>query len=159
MNAFSSFSRWPPYHTRQAFSETIGCPALQPKACWKAAEFCTAPFTRQRPGECGSVSTRLRASWSVTFWHQICPYERKNRCCGVYPSIAFTGVLPDDVHQRHVGELQAAVVGGIFTQRQLAVQFHLALIVLHGDKVRILIRRAMRPDPQIPCRPPASTNR
>ena len=39
------------YHTRQAFSETMGCPALQPNASWKAAEFCTAPFTRQRPGE------------------------------------------------------------------------------------------------------------
>jgi len=51
-----------PYHTRQAFSATIGCPGLHLNACWKAAEFCTAPFTRQRPGECESVSTRLRAS-------------------------------------------------------------------------------------------------
>src|ERR1017187_355949 len=50
------------YQTRQAFSDTMGCPALHPKACWNAVEFCTAPFTRQRPGECGSVSTRLRAS-------------------------------------------------------------------------------------------------
>src|SRR5208282_5399731 len=50
------------YQTRQAFSATMGCPALHPNACWKPAEFCTAPFTRQRPGECGSTSTRLRAS-------------------------------------------------------------------------------------------------
>jgi hypothetical protein len=40
-----------PYHTRQAFWETMGCPALQPNASWKAAEFCTAPLARQRPGE------------------------------------------------------------------------------------------------------------
>src|ERR1039458_2040806 len=82
------------YQTRQAFSATIGCPALHPKACWKAAEFCTAPFTRHRPGECGSVSTRFRASWSVTFWHQICPYARKYRCVAPYPSMGATGAVP-----------------------------------------------------------------
>jgi hypothetical protein len=27
------------YQTRHAFSETMGCPALHPNACWKAAEF------------------------------------------------------------------------------------------------------------------------
>src|SRR5208337_3747701 len=80
------------HQTRQAGSRTIGWPALQPKASRRAAEFCTAPFTRQRPGECGSVIASTRACWSVTFWHQIWPYAMKNRCCGVKPSIGFTGV-------------------------------------------------------------------
>ena len=34
------------YHTRQAFSLTIGWPALQEKAFWNSGMFCSVPSTR-----------------------------------------------------------------------------------------------------------------
>ena len=34
------------YHTRQAFSLTIGWPALQAKAFWNSGIFCSVPSTR-----------------------------------------------------------------------------------------------------------------
>jgi len=34
----------------------IGCPLVHPKALPNSSKFCTLPFVRQRPGECGSVS-------------------------------------------------------------------------------------------------------
>jgi hypothetical protein len=34
------------YQTRQAFSRTIGWPALQPHVCWNSGMFDTTPFTR-----------------------------------------------------------------------------------------------------------------
>jgi len=58
-----------PYQTRQEFSGTMGWPFLQPKALPKASKFWTVPFTRQRPGACGSVSALWRAMASVRFSH------------------------------------------------------------------------------------------
>src|SRR5579871_604003 len=60
-----------PHHTWQAFSLTIGCPALQPNAFWNSVEFETTPLTRYCPGECGSVIARTREFSGVTFWHHI----------------------------------------------------------------------------------------
>jgi len=57
------------YHTRQEFSGYMGCPFLQPNAFPNSSKFCTEPFTRQRPGECGSVSASCRETASVWFWH------------------------------------------------------------------------------------------
>ena len=44
-----------PYQARQAFSRTIGCPALQPKAAANSGMLLTVPMTRNSPGECGST--------------------------------------------------------------------------------------------------------
>ena len=49
----------------------------------------------------------------------------------------------DDRVQRHVRQLQPSVVGGIFTQRQFAIKLDVALVVLHGDKARILVGGAI----------------
>src|ERR1035437_3521010 len=49
------------YQTRQDFTGFIGLPWLQLKAFPNSSKFCTLPFTRQRPGECGSVSAACRA--------------------------------------------------------------------------------------------------
>ena len=43
------------YQTRQVLVGIIGWPTLQLKALPKASKFCTEPFTRHLPGECGSV--------------------------------------------------------------------------------------------------------
>lgn len=61
-----------PYQTRQLFAGYIGVPCLQPKALPNSSKFCTLPFTRHLPGECGSVVASMRAIWSVWFPHQIC---------------------------------------------------------------------------------------
>src|SRR5215469_46572 len=45
--------------------------------------------------------------------------------------------------KRHVSQLQSAVVGGVFAQRQLAVQLDLALVVLHSNEVRVFFRGAV----------------
>jgi hypothetical protein len=65
------------YHTRQAFSGTMGWPGLQPKAFWNSGMFSTTPFTRQRPGEWGSVRTPRRSNSGVLFWHQTRAKPRK----------------------------------------------------------------------------------
>ncbi len=70
-------SRTSCYHTRQEFSGTMGCPLVQPKALPNSSKFCTVPLTRQRPGECGSVSARCRADCSVWFSHHTCANPRK----------------------------------------------------------------------------------
>ena len=51
--------------------------------------------------------------------------------------------LANDVGQRHVSQFQASIVGGIFTQRQPAIELHLTLVVLHRDKARILLGGAI----------------
>src|SRR5579864_6129746 len=71
------------HHTWQAFSATIGCPALHPHAFWNSGMFCTTPSTRYFPGECGSVNTRMRATSGRRFSHHTRPNPRKNRCSGV----------------------------------------------------------------------------
>ena len=64
------------HHTRQALALTIGWPALQEYAFWNSDMFCTVPFTRKRPGECGSVMARWRASCGDMFSHQTCANPR-----------------------------------------------------------------------------------
>jgi hypothetical protein len=59
-----------PYHTRQEFTGYMGWPFLQLKALPNSSKFCTEPFTRYWPGECGSTSESWRATCSVWFWHQ-----------------------------------------------------------------------------------------
>jgi len=39
------------YQTWQAFSATMGWPALHPQAFWNSGMFCTTPSTRYLPGE------------------------------------------------------------------------------------------------------------
>src|SRR5207249_272787 len=68
------------YQTLHAWTETIGSPAWQPKACWNSFMFCTTPLVRNWPGECGSVMARTRELASVAFSHQTCAKPRKN-CC------------------------------------------------------------------------------
>jgi hypothetical protein len=48
------------YQTRQEFCGYIGCPCLQLKALPNSSKFCTEPFTRHFPGECGSLSAAWR---------------------------------------------------------------------------------------------------
>lgn len=50
------------HHARHAFSRTIGWPVLQLHAFWNSGMFCTTPFTRKRPGECGFVCTCSRTA-------------------------------------------------------------------------------------------------
>src|SRR5438046_10562881 len=50
-----------PYHTRHAFSATMGWPGLQFQVFWNSGMFCTTPSTRYFPGECGSTLTNIRA--------------------------------------------------------------------------------------------------
>src|SRR5208282_2043400 len=54
------------------------------------------------------------------------------------------GRVADDLVQRHVSQFQSSVVGGIFTQRQFAIKLNLTLVVLHGNKARILVGSAIR---------------
>ncbi len=65
------------YQTRQDFAGNIGWPLVQPNALPNSSKFCTEPLTRQRPGECGSVSADWRADCSVWFWHHTCAKPRK----------------------------------------------------------------------------------
>src|SRR6201996_6213197 len=74
------------HHTRQAFSGYIGEPFLQPKAFPNSSKFCTVPFTRNLPGECGSTFTIMREYSGRRLSHQICPKPIKKRCAGVKPS-------------------------------------------------------------------------
>src|SRR5205807_9630451 len=48
------------YHTRQAFSLTMGAPALQEKARANCGRSATMPLMRYLPGECGLVSALTR---------------------------------------------------------------------------------------------------
>src|SRR5258706_14927533 len=70
------------YHTRQAFAFNMGCPALQPQAFWNSGMFCTTPFTRKRPGECGSMLTNIRENSERRFSHHTRPKPKKERCSG-----------------------------------------------------------------------------
>src|SRR5205085_179337 len=74
-----------PHHTRHGVALTIFCPALQLKARAKSSLFCSVPFTRYSPGECGSVLVRTRRLSGVRFSHHTCAKLRKNRCSGVNP--------------------------------------------------------------------------
>src|SRR5581483_4186341 len=71
------------HQTRHEFTGTMGCPFLQPKAFPNSSKFCTVPFTRHSPGECGSVSADCRADCSVWFWHHTCAKPMKYRCASV----------------------------------------------------------------------------
>ena len=55
------------YQTRQAFSRIIGAGGLQPNAFANCGELLTTPFTRNSPGECGSVWASCRELASVEF--------------------------------------------------------------------------------------------
>jgi|SRR5580698_1793676 hypothetical protein len=50
------------YHTRQLLSGIIGWPLWQPKALPNSSKFCTTPFTRNIPGECGSTFADTRCA-------------------------------------------------------------------------------------------------
>ena len=49
--------------------------------------FETGPFTRQRGGECGSVSVRSRTDSGRVRLRHPCAKPMKSRCSGVKPSI------------------------------------------------------------------------
>lgn len=63
---------FPPHHTLHGFARTIGCPALQEKACWNSGRFATMPLIRYFPSECGSVMALARRfsgrSFSQAHW-------------------------------------------------------------------------------------------
>jgi hypothetical protein len=50
--------------------------------------------------------------------------------------------VSDNVHQRHVGQFRATVVGSVLAQRQAAIELHVALRILHADEAGILISGA-----------------
>src|SRR5581483_4996797 len=74
------------YQTWHALALTIFCPALHPNALAKSGLFCRVPFTRNRPGECGSVLASSRELSGVEFWHHTWAKPRKKRCSAVNPS-------------------------------------------------------------------------
>src|SRR5215472_8436657 len=51
----------------------------------------------------------------------------------------------NDLGQRHVCQFQAAVVGGVLAQRELAIELHFTLVVFYGDEARIFVCRAVGP--------------
>src|SRR5271156_2544489 len=51
--------------------------------------------------------------------------------------------IANNGQQCHIRQLQSSVVGRIFTQRQLAIELNVALVVLHRNKTRILVGRAI----------------
>ena len=53
----------------------------------------------------------------------------KKRCSGVNPSRSAEVLRLEVFHERHPGEPQAAVVGDVLAQRELAVQLHVATAV------------------------------
>jgi hypothetical protein len=60
---------------------------------------------------------------SVRFWHQTLAQPRKKRCLAVRSSIGawfFSGEYRDE---RRVGDPHAVVVGGVFAEREFAVEF------------------------------------
>ena len=65
------------YQTRQELAGYMGSPFLQPNASPNFSKFCTSPFTRKRPGECGSV---LASTWAYSgrvFSHHTCAYPKE----------------------------------------------------------------------------------
>ena len=140
------------HHTRQGLALTMGSPALHENAFWNSGMLETVPFMRHRPGLCGSVWASSREISGVAFWHQICAQPRNRRWSAVNPSMA-AGSLPASVFvQRHVRDAQAAVVGHVLAQRQLAVQLHLvhrrvgAVLVHHaGGSLLELLAVGVRP--------------
>ena len=125
------FQRGSCYQVRQPpEAGIIGCPTLQPNALPNSSKFCTVPLTRHSPEECGSVLASTRADCSVAFWHHTWPERNEEalcRCVAVRFAVHvqrlghFAG-LGQRHHQRLVGDADAAVVGGVFAQRQVAVQ-------------------------------------
>src|ERR1039457_2550537 len=89
------------YQTWHAFWLTIGCPALHENAFWNSGMFCTVPFTRKWPGECGSVIALCLNSCGDMFSHHTCANPRNSRCSGVNPSIF--SALPRS-EERRVGK-------------------------------------------------------
>ena len=113
------------HHTRQAFSATIGCPALQPNAFWNSGMFETTPLTRNLPGECGSIAARMRARlFAVVRAPDLAPAEEEALLGREAVDLLSRSAAVDHVEQRHQGDAQAAVVGGVLAERQLAVQLH-----------------------------------
>ena len=47
---------------RAVSGRTIASPGLHPNACANSGMFDNGPFTRNRPGECGSVASIIRAA-------------------------------------------------------------------------------------------------
>ena len=60
------------YQTRQLFTGYMASPFLQPHASPNLSKFCTSPFTRKRPGECGSVLASTSAASGRVFSHHTC---------------------------------------------------------------------------------------
>ena len=109
-----------------------------------------------RPGECGLVCACSRSTSGRAFSHQTLAQARgRTRCSGVKPSSVwrvFAGVATRVRHQR---EAQAAVVGGVLAERQLAVQLH----VVDDGEARVLVDDAARRALRTPWRRSASTSR
>src|SRR5690348_1531525 len=69
----------PTYQTRQAFSRTMGCPALQANASRNCGMFETTPLMRYSSGECGLVMALARLLSGRSSPHAHCAMPMKKR--------------------------------------------------------------------------------
>ena len=116
---------------------TIGASALHENAFWNSGMLETAPLTRYFPDECGSVAARSRSNSGRRFSHQIWPNPMKKPLLGREAVHDGRRGLPRPRQVRHQRQPDAAVVGRVLAERQLAVEMRIAgddvLRVLVGD--------------------------
>ena len=128
----------------------MGCPLVQPKAFPNSSKFCTEPLTRHLPGECGSTSTSWRADLvGLVLAPHLGEADEVALRLGVAVDLVVDGfaLRRQRVQQRHVGDAQAAVVGGVFAQGELAVQLECRGVALGRGrfKAAVLVGDAIGP--------------
>ena len=107
------------HHTLQAFSGSIGWPTLQPKAWPNSGMFLTTPRARNFRGEWGLVCACMRSvSGRICAAPVLCESKEEllRRRVSILDFAQVDALLLRVGQKRDVGEAQAAVVCGIFSQ-------------------------------------------
>ena len=110
---------------------------LAAEAFWNSGMLRTTPFTRYLPVECSLACAIMRANSGRVALAPYLAKPRKKRWSGVKPSLGFSGI-GQHIEQRHVRDAQAAVVGGVLAQRELAINVY----VVNRDKAVIFLDQA-----------------
>ena len=117
------------YHTLQAFSGSIGWPTLQPKAWPNSGMFLTTPSGTEFQGRMGIGLRQHALSFRAHFAAPVLCESKEELLLGrvsILRLVQVDALLLCIGKKRDVGQAQAAVVCGVFTQGQLAIQLHSA---------------------------------